>query len=503
MANVPISDSNSKSMTESTHKCPNCSTVFIGLDSKVPPPNPSPVPREILDTNYPPSEFQLSSIRDFISRGRAYIQILDDKAALLRPLILQALTREIWKHEGSMSLLRGMPTEILSTIFAFTSTTEQAPWTVSAVCVRWRAIATSQPNFWTSIRLPSPPGSFMNTLRLERQLQRSGELPLDIEFSMEDGSLKNLALFPLLCAQARRWGRFSIDGPDLLYSQLVNLVKDRLVLLQELEFEVECPEGEIPALNIFHDAPLMQKAVVNKVLWNHPLAMRLPWSQISCFRGSSSWVDHLGALGAAANLVECSLEIQGPGEPPRTPILLPNLRCLSLSHAAFLECLDTPALLELYCDYAPPLLPFLRRNIFELQTLVIWECFTPAAESDLTRILDAVPTLRNLGLDLPLTAEFVSQFCSSNTIPVLECILAANEAIDIAINNRFAEGVESRWKSGRLKSVKLFHWDPPAADLLCRMELLQAQGMDFLVFRDRNGFLEDLVPYPLRIFSPE
>ncbi|KAJ7180804.1 hypothetical protein C8R46DRAFT_1319110 [Mycena filopes] len=178
-------------MADCTHKCPNCSAVFRDSDSKA-PLKPSLVPREIVDTNSVPHEAQIPSIRDFISRARAYMGTLEPRLALLQSSLDQLaqekheLAQEIRKHEGSISLIRSMPTEILSTIFAFTvsrTTLQSAPWTVSAVCARWRATVISQPKFWTSIVLDAMEyRDLPNLWRVKQQLLRSGELPLDIEF---------------------------------------------------------------------------------------------------------------------------------------------------------------------------------------------------------------------------------------------------------------------------------------------------------------------------------
>jgi hypothetical protein len=88
---------------------------------------------------------------------------LDAKIALFRSSLARLLEEkaelnvEIGMHEGGLSLLRCMPTEILSHIFEFSLPPHQidakdAPWTVSAVCARWRTIVMSQSSFWTSIR---------------------------------------------------------------------------------------------------------------------------------------------------------------------------------------------------------------------------------------------------------------------------------------------------------------------------------------------------------------
>ncbi|KAJ6581991.1 hypothetical protein B0H19DRAFT_886088, partial [Mycena capillaripes] len=110
----------------------------------------------ILDTNGPPLESHIPILRDFASKGRARMAVLNAQIVLLESSLDKLLAEsneldiEIRKHEASLSPLRRMPTEILSLIFTFTlppheMNAEPAPWTVSTVCTRWRAIVISQP----------------------------------------------------------------------------------------------------------------------------------------------------------------------------------------------------------------------------------------------------------------------------------------------------------------------------------------------------------------------
>ncbi|KAJ7648562.1 hypothetical protein DFH06DRAFT_1095302 [Mycena polygramma] len=137
------------------------------------PHEPSLVPRDILETNDPPLESQIPFLRDFVTRGRVRISLLEDEMALLQTSLdnlskeRDELVVEIRKHEGALSPLRRTPTEILSHIFIFTLPPyrlnhEPAPWTVSAVCARWRTIVISQPCFWTSIDLSDYSREFIN-----------------------------------------------------------------------------------------------------------------------------------------------------------------------------------------------------------------------------------------------------------------------------------------------------------------------------------------------------
>ncbi|KAJ7117462.1 hypothetical protein C8R44DRAFT_563798, partial [Mycena epipterygia] len=112
-----------------------------------------------LGNNNPPAEFNIPAIREFVARGSARRTRLDAKIASLRAsldALLQErnpLDAEIRKHEGALSPLRRMPTELLSLIFKYTLPphtpgARSGPWVIGAVCSRWRTIVLSQPNLW-------------------------------------------------------------------------------------------------------------------------------------------------------------------------------------------------------------------------------------------------------------------------------------------------------------------------------------------------------------------
>ncbi|KAJ7647872.1 hypothetical protein FB45DRAFT_210347 [Roridomyces roridus] len=170
------------------------------------PLEPSDVPREVLDYNEP-AELNAPSIYDFISRGISHGTRLDSKIAALRAALKETIAErdlfnvEIMKHRSALraalSPLRHLPTEILSAIFALVGPVENllesgtsGPWCVSAVCSRWRAIALSLPSLWTDVSLDFRADDvdidridFGRRLpKLELHLERSGHLPLAIEY---------------------------------------------------------------------------------------------------------------------------------------------------------------------------------------------------------------------------------------------------------------------------------------------------------------------------------
>ncbi|KAF7330743.1 F-box domain-containing protein [Mycena venus] len=494
-------------MMESIHLCPNCLNAF----DEDPPLNPTLVSSDILESNEPPPDSQIPLLRDFITKGLTRMDSFNAKIRLLQSSLDRLLEEkneleiEIEKHRASLSPLRRMPPEILSLMFAFAlppfqPDAEPAPWTVSAVCARWRATTLSQPVFWTFVDLNGP---FTNRYRLETQLERSGDLPLNVKYSSSKSSTyKDMNLAKIICPHARRWEVITMFGPQILYSQFRAGIQAQLALLRELNIEMvhwhSSGGNDIPSLDMFSDAPLLQGVVANKTLWQFPLAMELPWSQLLRFGGSNTWEGHLHALHSATNLVDCTLEIQGMSGLPPTPIILPHLLRLSLSNPAFLGCLETPALLELYCGYASPVLSFIRRRSCKLKSLVLHSGPAYDDGTDLACIVNVVPTITKLALLFYFPANFFLGFCSLALAPALECFSFIGD-----MQHHFIEAIEQRWYSGRLKSVKVecSHSRVLAPEICDRIALLQAQGQEFVVFPSSNALCEDIIPSRFTIKS--
>ncbi|KAJ7180973.1 hypothetical protein C8R46DRAFT_595986 [Mycena filopes] len=516
-------------MAESTHTCPTCSSVFTDADIPLPPlESQSLVSQAMLQADSPIPETDVPSIRQFISAGRDRLSALNAKIAAVEAT-LEQLVREsdsienaVRTHEWSISPLRRMPTEILSLIFVFTlpphqTDVEHAPWDISAVCARWRAIVTSQARLWTTvyIDLDYVHPQYSDEL-LKTQLSRSGDLPLDVTISMEERPLEDTDSdsLQIICDHCRRWDVLSVSGPYLLYTAFDDCMEGPATILRELQAQVITERGFLPLhkVHAFGDTPLLKRVDIHSApyLWSRPIDFVLPWPQLLQYSGSIAWDRHLFVLRSAGNLVECTLEIHEVSDVPQTLVLLPSLLRLSLSQSKFLDCLDTPALLELYCDYTPDVLPFLRRQSCPLQTLVLRSSHTPSALSALVPLIDAIPTITDLGLQASFTAQFAHELLSRPTFaPALQRISAIFPAYQF---DEFADAVESRWRNGRLKSVEVHilppvgtHIPPPAPPtppyIAARIDQLRALGLEFLL-SSRTAILE-LVPSKFRIHFDE
>ncbi|KAJ7117473.1 hypothetical protein C8R44DRAFT_854355 [Mycena epipterygia] len=511
MSRRPISPADSLS-------CPHCLTPFGTLDASEQPP----IPSDLLTTNRPPLDSEILSIQNVIAKQRAQKTRLDARIfgleASLKKLMADRdmLEDEIWDHEGTLSPLRRMPTELLSSIFDLTCPSEPredpAPWIVGQVCRHWRAIISSQPSLWASIVLDFDERAVRRTAteyRLEIHLQRSGNLPLDIMFSCCDTysgyTDQELGLLNILAKHCARWRKISISGPFSLYSELA-CIRGHLPFLQDLTI-ISTPIGDAErSTDVFELAPNLQLAAID--MDRKSATVTLPFSQLQGYFARSTWDCHLNALRSASNLVECALEIGTISAPPTTTIALPHLLRLSLSRSDLLECLDTPKLQELYCSsHADHLSSLFRRRPYRLRKLVI--CF-PASVTDLRGILHTVPTIMDLGLSIPAesTDALVGLLTIRNTITdvgqTLRSIIITVKELEVRFHgygrpDLLMDMVESRWRggTGQLHSVVVpeVHWSLKGNP---RLELFKTQGLKILT---SHYHLEMIPPHLLLNFN--
>ncbi|KAJ7918618.1 hypothetical protein B0H13DRAFT_1992236 [Mycena leptocephala] len=517
----------------------NCTSSISGLPEK--PLHPSPISRDILDSNDPPAEFNISPLREFVSLGRARRALLDSKIAPLKAELEKlmkehdSLDAEIRKHEGALSPLRRMPTEIISLIFTFALPpfvssygvmgVQEIPWALSAVCSRWRKIVLSQPSFWTSLFIdftdqpPESPSIAGLEPMLEAHLEASQHLPLNITFrTFYDHTCTpiELRVLELLSGHCHRWEIAELSGPAMLYSHL-NSIRGDLESLRKLDItvqdEMDGPESDLS--DLFESCPGLQEAFINAGRYggDQPITAELPFSQLRRYSASNSWINHVHALCSASNLVDCVLRVIDYSIPAVvSTITLPQLLRLSSSTARILDCLDTPALQELYCcDQSSHLHSFLTR-LPKLKKLFVGE--TPAA-ADIGSLLHAAPTITNLGLYLPMA--FASDLFSilenpsqspdhPPTIPALHSISIWLASLTASLppldQEQLMRAVESQWRDGCLRSVKFYAMRfLPSMTTLERMELIRGQGMEIVHFRSSSSLYADIVPEDFRLHN--
>ncbi|KAJ7117450.1 hypothetical protein C8R44DRAFT_707808 [Mycena epipterygia] len=515
---VPDSPADSESPPAvSVAHCPRCLrlTPFDTLEES------SPIPSDLFTTNRPPLDSEILSIQNVITERRAQKSLLDTRISVLEASLKKlmadrdSLEETIWAHEGTLSPLRRMPTELLSSIFALTRPSgtreDPAPWIVGQVCRHWRAIVSSQPSLWASIVLDFGESTLRRTAteyKLETRLQRSRNLPLDIAFSCHDTYSRytdqELGLLKILAKHCARWRKISISGPFSLYSELA-CIRGHLPLLQDLEVFSYLPVDEAPSTDVFELAPNLQCASVN--MRGGGATVLLPFVQLQRYF-ARTWYFHLDAL-RSPNLVECVLEIDSISAPPTPIILLPQLLRLCSLTSNILEYLDTPNLQELYCpSQADYLSSLFRRRPYRLRKLVV---FFPASVTDLRGILHSVPTITEMGLSIPAesTGALVDLLSIRNETTDVGHTLAsiticfkgsATGTFGLDHTDLLVDMVESRWRggSGQLRSITVpevryyLDWDE-------RLELFRAQGLEIQFSTSSSQTHLDMIPSHLQL----
>ncbi|KAJ7636864.1 hypothetical protein FB45DRAFT_907538 [Roridomyces roridus] len=465
------------------------------------------VPDHILESNLPPMDPDVpGAARDFIVSARARKNHLSEQISDLQSTLTalvaecESLDCQIRKHEGVLSPLRRMPPEILFTIFGFTP-----PWLVSAVCARWRTICLSQPLLWSTVVVEREKWGCCSVKRLESQLERSRDVPLNITFVCDIVTVstpEQTNMLFILAQHCQRWERVTLFGSEEFILGVAEQVRGRLDILSRLDINMY-HERDVASLDFLEGAPI-RDLFVNKRLCYRPVSVPL-FPQLSRYGGSNTWTGHLDMLRSCALLVECALNMGDAAEYAYigAPILLPNLLRLSLSHHGFLAYLDTPALVDLYFDYdlesAHQDLPRFLRGVSCRPTRLI---MTAGFEADfhpdvdqLVGVIAAVPSIRCFGLIAKpsLPADSVVDFLS-RVSPALESILLSLGGEDVL--TKLLEGTWDR----RLRSFTLSTPDfLISSENSSKMDELRSRGIEILLVSSDFGLYAETIPQSLRL----
>ncbi|KAK7044514.1 F-box domain-containing protein [Favolaschia claudopus] len=430
------------------------------------------------------------------------------------------------------AFLSRVPVEIYSRIFMLNlpsheTNDEPAPWTVSQVCYRWREIVLAQRGLWTFIDVRSHRRKkFTNTFRLKTQLRRSGDLPLDIQFSAQqhvyvtdeivltrmqfdtkqtspDESVwaftsQDLRMLQILAKHAARWEKFSMDAPKGLWDHLSASLGGEFALLRVLKVELEAGKpnleddgleyddsGPAVSLLMFEDAPRLEEVSLNLNYRHVRVSAALPFEQLLRFAGHNNWDGHLRTLRSAHNLVECKLQVEQvhDGRPPvlPKPILLPRLKRLAVFDGAFLQYIDASELNELHTRYHPTTLPAFLRQTPKLTKLILGGDIESTPLINVTPLLQVVnQTLTFLALMLPPPTAFFSDFAdaSLDLAPILETLMLNPIYQDDAAQRQddLLRAAETRWRKGTLRRVRIPKPLQPGVEE--RIALLQKEGLD-------------------------
>ncbi|KAJ6578180.1 hypothetical protein B0H19DRAFT_985709 [Mycena capillaripes] len=363
----------------------------------------------LLASNEPALDSEIPIIRSIISDGEQQMGALDAQIQRLQVSLEQLAQRRdeiaerIRQHRAAISSVRRVPPELICEIFSLTvsgrilqnknrASGSKPPWHLGHICGSWRQAALSYTPFWSSIAVPSSLSSDTHLSRIEAQLLRAVNAPLEIYWSKVTSNVDS-RLLDLVLPECSRWRTLRLDFAHS--SHVLNWllpVNGHLHSLENLEV-VDGFHSTLP--DVFSDtANLRQVILTTDRFLPSPISPALPWSQITHYRGAYTLTRQLDILSYAPHLLECVLGFIHDYSFITSHVVLPDLRRLCVEDDAILAHLTAPLLEDLTVVwFSSTLLPFVHRSSCTLTKLVLTRC---TVSPELTTALENLPSLTHL-----------------------------------------------------------------------------------------------------------
>ncbi|TFK51675.1 hypothetical protein OE88DRAFT_1449844 [Heliocybe sulcata] len=354
------------------------------------------------------------------------------------------LLMEIWKHiRDSGQLQNGV---------WVTST-----FTVSQVCRWWRSAALSTPELWQEVRFSVPVRRAKATDMLRLHLERSGDLPLDIEgrlmcdwrpphyswlHTTREGTVFPEDLMAALTKHADRWRTLSIqvDGDFPPCSRMImHLIDIHLSPLSRplrtprlRNVQIQC--GEYGQMSFGRGIPQLSRLHLRSILidldFTGPTLAHLTALDVGCLPPRLRFLhaDFRDILARAPNLARLCLTgpcLQG-GSLDYTPIHMPALRELAFNECASDEDEDG-FMLELHHVISAPHLSCL--TLSGLKYLALCD-FLRSLSGGVPSAAQKYPALTRLRLRNVETCDYSDQFTTLST--------TSSDATGLQIGRQFA-----------------------------------------------------------------
>ncbi|KAF8216899.1 hypothetical protein K438DRAFT_1658426 [Mycena galopus ATCC 62051] len=380
----------------------------------------------LLKGNEPPEESEATVLWSIVSKTDTQLADLDDEIFKLREKLSQSEEQRAslfsyrTQNSAILSPLRRMPPELLREIFssALPAAVDlshqrrwdigQAPWLLTHVSSRWRAVALSTPSLWSHIVVNYCAGHDVDfslaypPAMMEAQLERSQNLKINFSGDTKLRPDFQVQMFELLAQHSLRWEELSV-GLTFAMTPVLTTIRHRIPSLQRLYIHWSvAPEDPITkqALDCFQTAPsLVDVSLLNTY---HGRPVSLPVHLLTRYEQNCPLEDHRRILTQTPNLIEAHIWIEFDDEPWPDfveAIDLVHLQRLYVSNVHVLKHFRLPALEELavIVGYdAPHLLPsftsLLDRSSCSLRRLCLREC--PAAT--VIQLLQTTPSFTEL-----------------------------------------------------------------------------------------------------------
>ncbi|KAJ7669947.1 hypothetical protein DFH06DRAFT_1372477 [Mycena polygramma] len=340
--------------------------------------------QHLLQTNYPPADAEIPVLSDFTviaqRRMEALTAGIESLTTTLNQLISERehLAERVQQCASALSPIRRLPPEIVHEIFSWTlprtrrvagNAPTEAPWYLGQISGIWREIALGLPSLWNTITVvhnkdfPCEPGVAVKALPMvQTQLIRSTNALLHVDFEWTMKETDASALLEALLLHSDRWGSFRLicsNSNALL--ELMQPAKGQLARLVTLEIDDSGREEEdtSAASALFSIAPNLRHVLLTNASFNrYSPPLRIPWQQLTQYRGVDTVEQLLHILQAASGLVDGALGFTHNEQeqiPDGAVIALPHLRRLFTERGEFLARLAAPQVESLSCDPASAL----------------------------------------------------------------------------------------------------------------------------------------------------
>ena len=475
-------------------------------------------------------------IKSSISKTETDIRRCDEEIHRLQAQIIalenekRLIERNTVGYKSLLAPIRRLPPELLEQVFLCVcddnrigNSTDVPAATLTQVCSSWKNLATSSHCLWSTITWIhhdgwGPPTSV--DAALERLLEKSGSVPLDINVSIQVQDSVPLSTLRMLVRQSHRWLRLSLCLEYQLFDEVypaLRPIQGNLPLLEHLEFDAGFQAGKL--IDVFRYAPRLRSVKLSSE--SSPDVIVLPWGQLHSLVLCEYNEDNAPLIYLSSGLKTLTLDsrFEDDSEPSVEPSIEISLDVETFSlglytntdHINIIPKLTFPALtsLSMFSSVQPvsiielsPIQSLISRSSCTLTSLT-WSNLSTPLEPFLS-FLSTVPSLMSLSLSdksekNPLIGQSLFdklqiRFSPSSIaifLPNLQTLSLSSEIKEGFSDASVVDAVTSRWfpNGGVTQSLCSVRLETPnrcfTANTIPLQQLAQA-GMK-IVIKDQTG----------------
>ncbi|KAF9457322.1 hypothetical protein BDZ94DRAFT_237462 [Collybia nuda] len=315
--------------------------------------------------NGPLPDVQQREIQVIIDGLQGEKRLINAEIGRIRPVMdnlylqLKAKNDRISTLRGMVSPLKHFPNELISQVFEdYNVDLPQPPWLLGHICSRWREVALSTPNLWSSItvQLRDTFPRYSNFDKEKVLFTRSAKGLVSCTLVLSRPTPSIYYFLPLFIKHANHIRHLILDSVDAFLPLLTLAETVTLYSLEELDLNF-FPQGsgmifaitragEEPrynSINLFKSTPHLRRVTIRTGgydQWDFPniIPLQLPWGQLThLFLSPYLDIQYTllsTVLQLCKNLSHCRFHIPPDDRFPTlfTPIELQNLEVLEIMH---------------------------------------------------------------------------------------------------------------------------------------------------------------------------